>query len=71
MLLAECDPLVDEGLAYSDRFRMAGVTVKLELVRGVVHDFIKMGRALKEAHQAQAWCADVMSQTLGVSGEPP
>jgi len=71
VLLAECDPLVDEGLAYADRLRLAGVTVELELVRGVVHDFIKMGRALKEAQQAQAWCAGVMSQTLGFSGEPP
>jgi acetyl esterase len=44
--LAECDPLVDEGLAYADRLRMAGVPVDLELVRGMTHDFIKMGRAL-------------------------
>ncbi len=49
VLLAECDPLVDEGLAYADRLRAAGVPVQLELVRGVTHDFIKMGRALKEA----------------------
>ena len=54
LLLAECDPLVDEGLAYADRLRAAGVDVRLELVRGVTHDFIKMGRALDEARQAQA-----------------
>jgi acetyl esterase len=53
MILAECDPLVDEGLAYADRLRMAGVPVDLELYRGMTHDFIKMGRALKEAGQAQ------------------
>ncbi len=52
VILAECDPVVDEGLAYADRLRMAGVPVALELVRGVTHDFIKMGRALKEAHTA-------------------
>jgi len=49
LLLAECDPLVDEGLAYADRLRMAGVPVDLELARGMTHDFIKMGRVLKEA----------------------
>ncbi len=54
MLLAECDPVVDEGLAYADRLRMAGVAVQLELTRGVTHDFIKMGRALKEARSALA-----------------
>jgi acetyl esterase len=52
VILAECDPLVDEGLAYADRLRAAGVAVGLELTRGVTHDFIKMGRALKEAHTA-------------------
>ena len=54
MLLAECDPLVDEGLAYADRLRAAGVPVELELYRGVTHDFIKMGRVLDEARHAQA-----------------
>lgn len=65
LVLAECDPLVDEGLAYADRLRSARVEVDLELVRGVTHDFIKMGRALPEAlaaqqHVAEAvkrWCA--------------
>jgi acetyl esterase len=53
VILAECDPLVDEGLAYADRLRAAGVAVELELFRGLTHDFIKMGRALKEAALAQ------------------
>ena len=53
IILAECDPLVDEGLAYGDRLRAAGVAVELELYRGLTHDFIKMGRALKEAGHAQ------------------
>lgn len=64
VLLAECDPLVDEGLAYADRLRMAGVPVQLELMRGVVHDFIKMGRALPEAQEAQAFCARVLREHL-------
>ncbi|WP_313070213.1 alpha/beta hydrolase [Melaminivora sp.] len=49
--LAECDPLVDEGIAYADRLRMAGVPVQLEIYRGVTHEFIKMGRAIPEARQ--------------------
>lgn len=69
MLLAECDPLVDEGLAYADRLRLAGVPVELELVRGVVHDFIKMGRALGEAHEAQDWCAQALRLALNIDGE--
>ncbi|HKX41000.1 MAG TPA: alpha/beta hydrolase [Burkholderiaceae bacterium] len=54
VVLAECDPLVDEGVAYADKLRAAGVEVELELVRGMTHDFIKMGRVLPEAGAAQA-----------------
>ncbi len=62
VVLAECDPLVDEGLAYADRLRAAGVPVTLELVRGVTHDFIKMGRALREAHDALAAAAAAIQE---------
>jgi len=60
VILAECDPLVDEGIAYADRLRAAGVPVALELVRGLTHDFIKMGRVLKEAGEAQQAAAEAM-----------
>lgn len=60
VLLGECDPLVDEGLAYADRLRAAGVPVALELYRGVVHDFIKMGRALPEAGAALQAAGDAL-----------
>jgi acetyl esterase len=67
VLLAECDPLVDEGIAYADRLRAAGVPVQLELARGLTHDFIKMGRALKEAGTAQQQAADALREawTIG------
>lgn len=52
--LAECDPLVDDGVAYADKLRAAGVAVELEIYRGVTHEFVKMGRALPEARQAHA-----------------
>ena len=62
VILAECDPLVDEGLAYADKLRAAGVPVALALYRGLTHDFIKMGRALKEAALAQAVAAAALQQ---------
>ena len=62
MVLAECDPLVDEGIAYADRLRAAGVPVALELERGVTHDFIKMGRVLKPAALAQQFAADALAE---------
>ena len=56
IVLAEADPLVDEGLSYADRLRASGVPVELELFRGVTHDFIKMGRMVPEALQALDAC---------------
>ncbi|MFT7723958.1 MAG: alpha/beta hydrolase [Roseateles sp.] len=64
VLLAEADPLVDEGLAYADTLRAAGVPVQLELTRGVTHDFIKMGRALPEARAALDFCAAAIREHL-------
>ena len=64
VLLAECDPLVDEGVAYADKLRAAGVPVALEIYRGVTHDFIKMGRVLEEAPAAQAVAAEALKKAF-------
>ncbi len=62
--LAECDPLVDEGLLYADKLRAAGVPVDLEIYRGVTHEFIKMGRVIPEARQAHADMAAALSRAF-------
>ncbi len=62
--LAECDPLVDEGVQYADQLRMAGVPVDLEIYRGVVHEFIKMGRAIPEATKAHADAARALQEAF-------
>jgi acetyl esterase len=64
MGLAECDPLVDEGLLYADCLRMAGVPVDIEIYRGVTHEFIKLGRAVPEARQAHGHAAAAMARAL-------
>jgi acetyl esterase len=64
VILAECDPLVDEGIAYADRLRAAGVPVELELYRGLTHDFIKMGRVLPEAVAAQGVAAAALKEAF-------
>jgi len=51
---------------YADKLRGAGVTVDLEIYRGVVHEFIKMGRALPEAHRAHADAARVLKAAFSI-----
>lgn len=62
--LAECDPLVDEGVAYADKLRATGVAVDLEIYRGVVHGFITMGRAIAEARQLHADAAAALRRAF-------
>ena len=64
IVVAECDALVDECIAYGDLLRAAGVAVDLEIYRGVTHDFIKMGRMLPEAAQAQQAIADALRRAF-------
>ena len=64
--LAECDPLVDEGIDYADKLRAAGVAVDLDIYRGVTHEFIKMGRAIPEARQAHLDAARALRQAFGL-----
>ncbi|RZL87870.1 MAG: alpha/beta hydrolase [Variovorax sp.] len=62
--LAESDPLIDEGIAYADKLRAAGVPVDIEIYRGVIHEFIKMGRAIPEALQAHDDAARALKEAL-------
>ena len=64
LVIAEIDPLVDEGIAYGDILRAAGVPVELDIYRGMTHDFIKMGRMLPEAAQAQQAIADALRKAF-------
>ena len=66
--LAECDPLVDEGVEYGDKLRAAGVAVDLEIYRGVTHEFIKMGRAIAEARRAHQDAARALRAAFGIDG---
>ena len=62
--LAELDPLVDDGIAYADKLRAAGVPVDIDIYRGVTHEFIKMGRAIREARQAHQDAARALAHAL-------
>ena len=65
--LAECDPLVDEGMLYGDKLRAAGVAVELEIYRGVVHGFAQMSRALPEARQLFKDAGAALKQAFGTA----
>ncbi len=64
--LAGCDILHDEGVAYAERLREAGVEVELHDWPGVTHDFIRMGRAIPQAGEAVRAAARALRAALGL-----
>ncbi len=64
--LAELDPVRDDGLAWAEALRRAAVPAEVALVRGVTHDFVKMGRFLPEARATLAQAASALRRALRV-----
>ncbi len=64
VLTAGCDILRDEGDAYADKLRAAGVAVEHRRVDGVVHAFMSFSKAIPLALEAQAWTADQLRRAL-------
>lgn len=53
VITAEADVLRDEGEAYANKLRRAGVPVVATRYQGVIHDFVMLN-ALRETHAAEA-----------------
>ncbi len=63
--VAECDPLRDDGLAYAERLRAAGVPVSLRRYEGMVHDFVRFAATLDRASAALDELASELGARLG------
>jgi acetyl esterase/lipase len=53
VITGEADVLRDEGEAYANKLRKAGVPVTAVRYQGIIHDFVMLN-ALRETHAAQA-----------------
>jgi len=63
IVLAECDPLRDEGIAYARKLEQAGVEVELREYPGQVHPFVLLSGVIDDGRDARAFVA----QRLGVA----
>jgi acetyl esterase len=63
VVLAECDPLHDEGLAYARRLEEAGVEVELRVYDGQLHPFYALAGVIDDGCEARA----LIAQRLGAA----
>jgi acetyl esterase len=71
VVLAEYDPLVDEGRDYASKLRAAGVAVNLQIYQGMIHEFLRMGNVVPDALRARAAIAQALAYRGAGSTEPP
>jgi acetyl esterase len=65
VITAECDPLRDEGDAYADGLRAAGVETVHSRYPGMFHGFIRLPARIDEANAAIAQVADAVRAACG------
>ncbi|MFB6453063.1 alpha/beta hydrolase [Bradyrhizobium tunisiense] len=69
IVLAEFDPLVDEGRDYAARLAAAGVPVDLRVYPGMIHEFLRMGNVVADALQARAVIGQALGSAFRAGGE--
>jgi acetyl esterase len=67
VITAGFDPLRDEGRAYADRLREAGVDVTYHEYPGQIHAFISMTKVIPQGMECTLEVADYLRRRLGTS----
>jgi len=64
IMAAEFDPLHDEGVAYAEKLRAAGVAVTLDDRSAMIHDFVYLQAVLPQAAEALGSAAAALKAAL-------
>jgi acetyl esterase len=64
VICGECDPLLDESRAYSEKLRQSGNEVYFHLYPGMIHGFFTMGGIIAAADNAIAQSAEFLASAF-------
>jgi acetyl esterase len=67
VITCECDPLRDQGEAYADKLRAAGVAVELKRYEGMIHPFVSLAGIVDAGRDAIKESAAAVRQALNVA----
>jgi acetyl esterase len=71
VICGECDPLLDESRAYSEKLRQSGNDVHFHLHPGMIHGFFTMGGVIAAADNALAQSAKFLASVFHASRSLP
>lgn len=66
IILAEIDPLHDDGVNLADKLKAAGVQTDLKEYAGVTHEFFGMGSVVAKAKDAEDYTAGKLKAAFGL-----
>lgn len=69
VVVCEFDPLRDEGVAYAERLREAGVPVRLSEYEGMIHGFIRMQAFVDRSQDLLDELGSFLASALGRDGD--
>lgn len=64
VIVGECDPLRDDGIAYARRLQADGTPTELALYEGMIHPFFSLGGALDAARHALTRSAQALRRAF-------
>jgi acetyl esterase len=65
IILAECDPLHDQGVAWAERLRVDGVPAELKVYPGMIHAFFSFMAIFDKGRNAVAYAGASVGRALG------
>jgi acetyl esterase len=60
-MVADHDPLRDEGVEYAKRLKASGVDIELQEYEGMIHPFLSLAGILDQGRQAITLAANALS----------
>lgn len=66
VVVAECDPLRDEGIAYAKKLQRSGVPTTLRCYPGMIHGFVTLSQVLDPGREALSECVAALRHALDV-----